>query len=267
MRVILYTGKGGVGKTTVAAATAVKCASLGYKTLVISTDAAHSLGDSVDQEIGDQPTRARAESLGAGGQRAPRARGALGPHPHLPDVALRVAGRRRHRRRGDGVTSGHGGGREPHVDQEAQARGQVRRAHRGLRAHRRDAAAARVSRRRQVVPRPHLPDPPDDEQGRASGDAAVHQHPAAERRDLQQRQGSAPRPRGDEEDPRRPQGVHDAHRAQPREDGRQGGAARVHVPEPVRLPHRPRRGEPRAAHRRSPTATSTRGARRSSGTR
>ena len=56
MRVILYTGKGGVGKTTVAAATAVKCASLGYKTLVISTDAAHSLGDSVDQEIGDQPT-------------------------------------------------------------------------------------------------------------------------------------------------------------------------------------------------------------------
>ena len=57
MRVILYTGKGGVGKTTVAAATAVKCASMGYKTLVISTDAAHSLGDSIDQEIGDQPTK------------------------------------------------------------------------------------------------------------------------------------------------------------------------------------------------------------------
>ena len=56
MRVILYTGKGGVGKTTVAAATAVKCASLGYKTLVISTDAAHSLADSVDQEVGDHPT-------------------------------------------------------------------------------------------------------------------------------------------------------------------------------------------------------------------
>ncbi len=56
MRVILYTGKGGVGKTTVAAATAVKCASMGYKTLVISTDAAHSLGDSIDQEIGDHPT-------------------------------------------------------------------------------------------------------------------------------------------------------------------------------------------------------------------
>jgi arsenite-transporting ATPase len=56
MRVILYTGKGGVGKTTVAAATAVKCAQLGYRTLVISTDAAHSLGDSLDVEIGERPT-------------------------------------------------------------------------------------------------------------------------------------------------------------------------------------------------------------------
>ena len=55
MRVILYTGKGGVGKTTVAAATAVRCARLGYRTLVISTDAAHSLGDSLDLELGDQP--------------------------------------------------------------------------------------------------------------------------------------------------------------------------------------------------------------------
>lgn len=55
MRVILYTGKGGVGKTTVAAATAVRCAEMGYRTLVISTDAAHSLGDSLDTEIGDEP--------------------------------------------------------------------------------------------------------------------------------------------------------------------------------------------------------------------
>ncbi|MBV8196099.1 MAG: ArsA family ATPase [Candidatus Dormibacteraeota bacterium] len=56
MRVILYTGKGGVGKTTVAAATAVKCAQLGYRTLVISTDAAHSLADSLDVEVGEHPT-------------------------------------------------------------------------------------------------------------------------------------------------------------------------------------------------------------------
>ncbi len=57
MRVILYTGKGGVGKTTVAAATAVRCAKLGHRTLIISTDAAHSLGDSFDIELGDHPTK------------------------------------------------------------------------------------------------------------------------------------------------------------------------------------------------------------------
>jgi len=56
VRVILYTGKGGVGKTTVAAATAVACAKLGHRTLIISTDAAHSLGDSFDMELGDHPT-------------------------------------------------------------------------------------------------------------------------------------------------------------------------------------------------------------------
>ncbi|HYA00026.1 MAG TPA: ArsA family ATPase [Candidatus Binatia bacterium] len=53
---ILYTGKGGVGKTTVAAATAVRCAELGQRTLVMSTDAAHSLGDSIDMEVGEDPT-------------------------------------------------------------------------------------------------------------------------------------------------------------------------------------------------------------------
>ncbi|HLE25055.1 MAG TPA: ArsA family ATPase [Thermodesulfobacteriota bacterium] len=54
-RIILYTGKGGVGKTTVAAATALLAAKKGYKVLVISTDAAHSLGDSFDMELGPEP--------------------------------------------------------------------------------------------------------------------------------------------------------------------------------------------------------------------
>src|ERR1017187_4471507 len=62
MRVILYTGKGGVGKTTVAAATAVKCAEMGLKTLVMSTDAAHSLGDSLDRELAPEPVEV-AENL------------------------------------------------------------------------------------------------------------------------------------------------------------------------------------------------------------
>lgn len=48
MRVLLFTGKGGVGKTTTAAATAVQAARAGIKTLVMSTDAAHSLGDALD---------------------------------------------------------------------------------------------------------------------------------------------------------------------------------------------------------------------------
>lgn len=56
MRVLLYTGKGGVGKTSVSAATALKCAELGYRTLVMSTDPAHSLADSLAMTIGNEPT-------------------------------------------------------------------------------------------------------------------------------------------------------------------------------------------------------------------
>ena len=56
-RIILYTGKGGVGKTTVAAATALQSAKKGYKTLVISTDAAHSLRDAFDMELGPEPKK------------------------------------------------------------------------------------------------------------------------------------------------------------------------------------------------------------------
>ena len=55
MRIILYLGKGGVGKTTVAAATALRCAELGYRTLVASTDIAHSLADSFDVPLSDVP--------------------------------------------------------------------------------------------------------------------------------------------------------------------------------------------------------------------
>lgn len=56
MRIIIYTGKGGVGKTSMAAATACKIAGAGKKVLVMSTDQAHSLGDSFDRLIGSEPT-------------------------------------------------------------------------------------------------------------------------------------------------------------------------------------------------------------------
>ncbi len=56
MRVLLFTGKGGVGKTTAAAATAVSAAARGMKTLVMSTDPAHSLADAFGLPLGAEPT-------------------------------------------------------------------------------------------------------------------------------------------------------------------------------------------------------------------
>src|ERR671916_2559776 len=55
-RTILYTGKGGVGKTSVAAATARRCAAQGLRTVVLSTDPAHSLSDVLETELGGDPT-------------------------------------------------------------------------------------------------------------------------------------------------------------------------------------------------------------------
>jgi arsenite-transporting ATPase len=55
-RTILYTGKGGVGKTSVAAATARRCAAAGLRTVILSTDPAHSLADSLEAGLGSSPT-------------------------------------------------------------------------------------------------------------------------------------------------------------------------------------------------------------------
>lgn len=59
-RTILYTGKGGVGKTSVAAATARRCAAEGHRTVILSTDPAHSLSDSLGVELGPDPTEVSA---------------------------------------------------------------------------------------------------------------------------------------------------------------------------------------------------------------
>ena len=58
-RILLFTGKGGVGKTSSAAGTATLAARRGLRTLVLSTDAAHSLGDAFDTPIGATPTAVR----------------------------------------------------------------------------------------------------------------------------------------------------------------------------------------------------------------
>ena len=54
MRLIIYTGKGGVGKTSTSAATAYRLSQLGYRTLLMSTDSAHSLGDSLGIDLGTE---------------------------------------------------------------------------------------------------------------------------------------------------------------------------------------------------------------------
>ncbi len=72
MRVVLFTGKGGVGKTTTAAATAVHAAACGVKTLVVSADPAHSLADALGARLGPRPTEVSAGLFGQ--QVDPRAR-------------------------------------------------------------------------------------------------------------------------------------------------------------------------------------------------
>jgi arsenite-transporting ATPase len=57
VRIVLFTGKGGVGKSTVAAGTAALSAAAGRRTLVLSTDAAHSLGDAFGALVGSEPTQ------------------------------------------------------------------------------------------------------------------------------------------------------------------------------------------------------------------
>lgn len=56
-RVILYTGKGGTGKSVIASATALKTASLGYKTIIVSSDPAHTLMDAFEKRISDSLTK------------------------------------------------------------------------------------------------------------------------------------------------------------------------------------------------------------------
>lgn len=56
MRLILYTGKGGTGKTVTSCATALKCSELGYKTLLLSVDPAHTLSDALEHPIGNELT-------------------------------------------------------------------------------------------------------------------------------------------------------------------------------------------------------------------
>jgi arsenite-transporting ATPase len=64
LRIIIYTGKGGVGKTSISMATAIRCAQLGKRTIVMSTDAAHSLSDSIGKQVGPEPAELMPNLMG-----------------------------------------------------------------------------------------------------------------------------------------------------------------------------------------------------------
>ena len=146
MRILLFTGKGGVGKTTTAAATALRLADRGSKTLVLSTDAAHSLGDAF------------------GGRRSapsrPRSRPDCGRSSSTPSASSKRRGAQRAALPG---RTARPGGIDPIAAEELTvypaskrcsrcwpcatgAERRLGRARRRLRADRRDAAAARAAR-------------------------------------------------------------------------------------------------------------------------
>ena len=93
MRLVLYTGKGGVGKTTTAAATALAAATRGRRTLIVSADAAHSLGDVLGQRLSPDPTPIRLPS-GSGEESEAAEPAASGGLLEAAELDARVAMRR-----------------------------------------------------------------------------------------------------------------------------------------------------------------------------
>lgn len=87
MRILLFTGKGGVGKTTVAAATALRAAQLGHRTLIISTDIAHSLADALDTPLNNTP-----KAIGSTGLHAAELDTMEELEQHWGDMKRKIAG-------------------------------------------------------------------------------------------------------------------------------------------------------------------------------
>ena len=156
-RTILYTGKGGVGKTSVAAATARAIARRGLRTIVLSTDPAHSLSDSLEAELSGEPTADRRQPLGPGGTGRAGDGAPLAGRPAVARRAARRSGGRSDRRRGDDRAARARRALLAAPDQEPPRVGRLRRDHRRLRTDGRDAAAAVVPRRRALVAREGVP--------------------------------------------------------------------------------------------------------------
>ena len=153
VRIVLFTGKGGVGKTTTAAASAVRAARSGTRTLVMSTDAAHSLGDALGVGLGGAGrVEVEPQPVGAAGERPAPARGAVAGGAGLPPRGARHPRHRPGGRRGADLAAGGRGGRGPARAAVARRLGGVGPDRRRLRADRRDAAAAGPARGARLAP-------------------------------------------------------------------------------------------------------------------
>ena len=251
-------GKGGVGKTSVAAATALRCAELGHRTIVISTDAAHSLADSLDASSAPSPRRWRPTSGARRWTSTTRWRRTGAPCRSTCSSVLSWRGV-------DGWwprrwPSSRAWRSWPACCGSSTSRcRRVRHHHRGLRAHRRDAALALLPGGGRWYLDRSSPSSARRCRWCARSSAPSPGHAVARRRALRRRSSDliSELDRMNEllSDP---QTVIGAPGAEPGEDGDQGGAAHLHLPEPVRL-HTDAVVSNRASRTTSATTTSTRG--------
>ena len=157
-RTILYTGKGGVGKTSVAAATARRCAAAGLRTVVLSTDPAHCWPTRCRPPVGARAHAGRRAACGP--SRCPRRTrwSATGPRCRTGSGDLLLE-RGVDRISAEELTVPPGPGRavQPAADQAPPRGRTLRRVDRRLRADGRDAAPAVVPRRRALVAAEGLP--------------------------------------------------------------------------------------------------------------
>ena len=248
---VLFTGKGGVGKTTLAAATAAHLARSGRKTLAVSTDPAHSLGDALEADLGHEPVEVdgRRRAVRRARRRPGPARRGVGPAARAPGHdPRRRRGGRAGRGRADGASRRRGAARAG----RGAARGAVRPVGRRggrLRPDGGDTAAAGPARGRRRVPRAAVPRPPPGRartaRPRPGGRAALGPH----RRGARRPGGRARRPAGAA---RLAADRHPA-RAHPGAGGRRGDPPDADRPGAARTARRRARREPDACRYRPRT--------------
>ena len=247
MRILLYSGKGGVGKTSLSAATAVRAAKLGKRTLVVSTDSAHSLADALDRPVGPEPV-------------------AIAPRLEAVEIDVNVELESHWGVIHDYLTRfmTFKGVEETVAEEMAILPGMeelfsLLKVKRWADSGRYDAIVidcAPTGDTVRMLGVPEIlelllhPDLPHPAHGRAHGPAhgpADDRHADPQRRRLRGRAVALRRAAGHGAAPPGPPAQLDPDRAEPREDGHQRVAAALHLPEPLRLPGGRGDRQPRAA--------------------